>query len=356
MARININLGTPPSGLDGDPVRTAFEKTNTMFTELYRGNDAINKSGWGAATPVIQPNGTNANDLRGNFVAQFNEGGQGLPVFEGVATDYFFVKTNDNGAGYCTQEAASFVNPGASFKRQRTPSGGWSPWKRVLEQGSFGLGGENFFSGNLDTLPATAPIGLTQYKCTSATTGTLPPGFINNAPFDGGTVIVSKYSSDWCRVWLTGGTGGAGGSLGGTFVRLTVAGSQGPWLLELNSTNALNPVDNANGRVGVMDDRTIGNWRVSRFLNGFVSMSAPGGAVSVAANSLASSSFTVPVSMPDWGKCSVSVNIGAASDNSHFGVIEQYMDSSTAGHFIIRNGATAQNFGLVRIRVTGYWK
>lgn len=36
MAQININLGTPPSGQDGDPVRTAFEKTNTMFAELYK--------------------------------------------------------------------------------------------------------------------------------------------------------------------------------------------------------------------------------------------------------------------------------------------------------------------------------
>lgn len=35
MARIEIKLGTPPSGNDGDPVRTAFEKVNTMTSELY---------------------------------------------------------------------------------------------------------------------------------------------------------------------------------------------------------------------------------------------------------------------------------------------------------------------------------
>ena len=44
MARIEIKLGTPPSGQDGDPVRTAFEKVNTMTTELYAGPAEIGRA------------------------------------------------------------------------------------------------------------------------------------------------------------------------------------------------------------------------------------------------------------------------------------------------------------------------
>lgn len=37
MAKQTISLGTPPSGTDGDTNRTAFEKCNTNFDELYSG-------------------------------------------------------------------------------------------------------------------------------------------------------------------------------------------------------------------------------------------------------------------------------------------------------------------------------
>lgn len=40
MARQAINLGTAPSGLDGDDARTAFTKTNANFVELYGGANA----------------------------------------------------------------------------------------------------------------------------------------------------------------------------------------------------------------------------------------------------------------------------------------------------------------------------
>lgn len=34
MAKLTINIGTPNKG-DGDPLRTAFNKINQNFTELY---------------------------------------------------------------------------------------------------------------------------------------------------------------------------------------------------------------------------------------------------------------------------------------------------------------------------------
>lgn len=38
MAQQQINLGTSPSGQDGDDARTAFTKVNENFTELYDGS------------------------------------------------------------------------------------------------------------------------------------------------------------------------------------------------------------------------------------------------------------------------------------------------------------------------------
>lgn len=40
MAKQDINLGTAPSGLDGDDARTAFAKVNANFGELYGGSNA----------------------------------------------------------------------------------------------------------------------------------------------------------------------------------------------------------------------------------------------------------------------------------------------------------------------------
>ena len=37
MAQQNINIGTSANKGDGDPLRTAFDKINDNFTELYAG-------------------------------------------------------------------------------------------------------------------------------------------------------------------------------------------------------------------------------------------------------------------------------------------------------------------------------
>lgn len=41
MAQQHINLGTPPGGTDGDTLRTAMQKTETNFNELYASTAAV---------------------------------------------------------------------------------------------------------------------------------------------------------------------------------------------------------------------------------------------------------------------------------------------------------------------------
>ena len=48
MSRINIDISTPNDGL-GDPIRTAFNSVNLMFTELY-GSVVFKESGKGLST------------------------------------------------------------------------------------------------------------------------------------------------------------------------------------------------------------------------------------------------------------------------------------------------------------------
>ena len=61
MAQQNINFGTFPDDPDADAIRTAFQKVQQNFTEVYRGVEgtavaSINKTP-GAGITVTQPTG-----------------------------------------------------------------------------------------------------------------------------------------------------------------------------------------------------------------------------------------------------------------------------------------------------------
>ena len=45
MAQQTINIGTKVNSGDGDPIRTAFDKVNDNFTELYNDLDQVSQSG-----------------------------------------------------------------------------------------------------------------------------------------------------------------------------------------------------------------------------------------------------------------------------------------------------------------------
>lgn len=78
MAQKTIELGTAPDGMDGDDARTAFQKTNDNFTELYQGVggaqpespklSAIAASVWAANTVMVA---TGAETLSVLTYAQF---------------------------------------------------------------------------------------------------------------------------------------------------------------------------------------------------------------------------------------------------------------------------------------------
>lgn len=70
MARQEIILGTPPTGLGGDPPRVASQKINLMTKELYEKNATLGAAAFAAivgtmASGAIIEQGTNAS---GNFI------------------------------------------------------------------------------------------------------------------------------------------------------------------------------------------------------------------------------------------------------------------------------------------------
>lgn len=356
MARQEIDLGTRPTGAGGDTPRSAMVKINAMTQELYLGLDATNKGGWGKADAIRLPDGTNMNNLPYINAIYTLTGTNNTNVPEGTQNGHIMVQCAD----IFVRQTFRQMGANVTWERGGQQGGGWSAWVRLAQVGANlgnGFGGPNNFGGNIDTLiGSSAPFGLTTYNLTPTTTGVLPPGYVNNAPFNACTLMMMKWNNDWGRQWLSGGTGGEGGAVGGTFTRLITGGNQGPWLLEYNHLNALNPVDNPNGRVGLMDVRDIGQWKVNRFANGLMTVSTQLNATSMAANEIKTTTFSLPASFPDWGKTSVRVTAAPVSSADWYGVATATMSSPTDGYFHLRNGSAAQTVSEIRITVQGYWK
>ena len=58
MAKQTINLGTSPNKGDGDPLRTAFDKVNDNFTELYVDLKQVKSAQTGGGTLIVDTIGS----------------------------------------------------------------------------------------------------------------------------------------------------------------------------------------------------------------------------------------------------------------------------------------------------------
>jgi len=86
MAKQTINIGTSANKGDGDPLRTAFNKINLNFSELYE------NIGGGTVTTYIAPNQTetvfstiNSQVITGKFVLQIIGSDQSIQSCEVIA-------------------------------------------------------------------------------------------------------------------------------------------------------------------------------------------------------------------------------------------------------------------------------
>ncbi|MBX4136268.1 pyocin knob domain-containing protein [Pseudomonas sp. S5F11] len=166
MARQEIILGTPPTGLGGDTPRVASAKINAMTLELYQGigtpaaplplerggtgattqagaqsalglpkafRDSVKAgevltvghAGWNGGTAQVMGNGTDCNILITAMLYALNGTyTNGPPNFSGNA---FFLKVSVHGAGYYHQEAYGITQ---SIRAERIcVNGAWGAWR-----------------------------------------------------------------------------------------------------------------------------------------------------------------------------------------------------------------------------------
>jgi hypothetical protein len=107
MAKQTVNLGTMADNKSGDPLRTAFEKINENFDELYAQSGsnvpttitktAVNSDGSATAVSVTNSPNTNWTNGTGVFANGINFA---VAVTNGVAT----VTINDGGTGHFVGE------------------------------------------------------------------------------------------------------------------------------------------------------------------------------------------------------------------------------------------------------------
>ncbi|MEX5341416.1 pyocin knob domain-containing protein [Pseudomonas sp. I2] len=130
MAKQDINLGTAPSGLDGDDARTAFQKTNANFTELY---ERIGGTG-GVGVTIADANSPTASGFY--LLSTAASGGvNGPPQIPSIAWSIIHISgsSNGNASGQIAFPLTSVAaNKHRMFHRQQF-GGTWSDWKEVLD-------------------------------------------------------------------------------------------------------------------------------------------------------------------------------------------------------------------------------
>ena len=154
MARQEIILGTPPSGLGGDPPRVASQKINHMTQELYDeqaklGTAAVadvqiaasdlaagkvlvvGAAGWNGGAAIIMGSGTDLNALVTAGIYALNGTYTNGPP--GTSAGYpppLYVRVTVHGQGAWTLQEVFGITGDTSAIRYQS-SGEWAPWRVV---------------------------------------------------------------------------------------------------------------------------------------------------------------------------------------------------------------------------------
>lgn len=330
MARIQINLGTPPSGTDGDPVRTAFEKTNLMFSEIYSGLN----SGVGGSSPIAVASSGNADTLPAiNAVFVFANGGSNIPV-PNCYVQQFTVEGNFR------RQVARDLTSNATWERYFSAGTLGANWQRVVKAGDFGIGALNnaTYIGNL--------IDPSSYR----TSGTYFAQW-NLAGIGGvvGTLTVeSGNSSSWLGQTVLNHETGALFTRGQSD---TAAGAFTPWRRTYNDQNSQNDPQTGGG---LMSATSIGGWIVEKYINGNMTVFGTPVLAQVPVNGVSTQTITIPAF--GWsGETGVYTSLQPYLTFDFYGVLTSYLESQTKLVIAVRNGATAQQFAS-KVFMKGRWK
>lgn len=129
MAQQLINLGTPPSGTDGDTVRTALKKCNDNFSDAY--GQIANKMASTVFTTNVDANAAMPCGSYGSYA----EGAANAPEKSGVLLH--FIGPTDG----C--QIWQGFGSGRIYHRQRW-GGTWSTWYQIWTSASTTVDANNF--------------------------------------------------------------------------------------------------------------------------------------------------------------------------------------------------------------------
>lgn len=282
MARQEIILGTPPTGLGGDTPRVASSKINAMTLELYQG------IGTPAAPLPVANGGTGVTSLPTPFIA--------------------------------IRDGSALSQTGGQSERKRMQT--YNPWQLLSD---------------IDDVSASQIVGPGYVG--PATAGTKPPGWSY------GMVETHIVANDHVQQIFTGLTGTPGLSYP-SFRRSgygTGSTRWGVWLLIIDQATALyDPVSGGMMSTTVVNGYTVTKY-ASGLMNIMGPAPTTG---TIAAGTLGTHNVTLPAGFISTNFAVPSVSIGATSSNDHYGLGTIYMTSSTNLLMIIRNGATAQTFEI----------
>lgn len=333
MARIAINLGTPPEGRDGDPVRTAFEKVNQMTDEIY---GKFTGSGIGTSTPGSAGTSLNPDNFRTGQHSIFGQFVLGAGW--GTHTGWLSVFPGD-----ANNVAQTFTSGDSErWSLQRVQSGGtWSDWSNPFSQSL----NKGIFNAN--NLPPGSNWTVTGVDSQAAS---------NNWP-----VIAAGNASTavWWNISTQGisnratqiATQAYNGNNGVTFIRSRHDTTWSAWQ-EVYTTGNVSRDAQAGG---ILSSASIGGWRLTKYRNGMFLCSRAHPNLGMAANQTVRSNFTLPITTAFTPECSVIVTAIAESTDDWYGITAKAIDSATTGYFRVRNGATPQQLIQINVVVIGFW-
>lgn len=203
MGRIAINLGTPPEGRDGDPVRTAFEKVNQMTAEIYEGAGAkkvvasstdtsegrvltVGYGGLGASNnaPYIGVSVNPDNYVLGHIGLW---GTWQTPWAPSNVTGWLSVQAGESGACFQT---LTVWNSGEIWTRYRNGTN-WSVWSKFFSDNN-SLGDPQLAAGARGLMSASVVSGWQVFKYLNGELKMISPFIqLEGGPFQGGVERVT---------------------------------------------------------------------------------------------------------------------------------------------------------------------
>ena len=359
MARLEIDLGTRPSGVGGDTPRSAMVKLNAMTEELYKGDALSKASGWGASAPIAMKPSDSADALPAiNGLFMFGNGGASLP-----SSYVFIIQTvSSAGGGYVRQVAFDLLSE-REWSRQFAQGAIAKPWQSGV-YGELDISSALTLRHRLKTFnPYTYIADIDDVTAAQVpgygyvslnTKGTIPPGYAY------GVVNTVLNPSDQVFQDFVGLTG-LPGATQNAFRRTGYGTGEtrwGPWRLIMDSASALQPV-NESERSGLMDVTIMnGNAAVWRYKNGKAVINIwTGTSVSLQPGDIISQVVALPIQIVDARFAVCDVNFQPTVSYDHYGINTKWVNGDgTSVGFTCRNGATAQQFTNFKVQVVGAWK